>query len=68
MICSGVNKAYAMLLGTVVPDVIASQLEITLPQKAGTKSLKDLAAIAMAEGRAQTASSHVIAGGKRRWV
>ncbi len=63
-----VNKAYAMLLGTVVPDVIASQLEITLPQKAGTKSLKDLAAIAMAEGRAQTASSHVIAGGKRRWM
>lgn len=63
-----VNKAYAALLGTVVPDVIASQLEITLPQKAGTKSLKDLAAIAMAEGRAQTASSHVIAGGKRRWM
>lgn len=61
-----VNKSYAALLGTLPHDVTSSQLEIILPQKAGIKSLRDMAQDSKLDGRPQSAQSHVIVGGKRR--
>lgn len=62
-----VNKAYAHLLGTVKPDAMAGQMEIILSTKA-VRPNRDMARDALAEGKPQTARSHVIVGGKRRWM
>lgn len=63
-----VNKAYATMLGTVQTDAIASQLEIILSPKAKTRAPKDMARDALAAGQPQSARTHVIVGGKRRWM
>ncbi len=63
-----VNKAYAHLLGTVATEVLTSQLEIILPQKNAAKTLKDIAVDVLSDGRGQKMQSHIIAGGKRRWM
>ncbi len=63
-----VNKAYAAMMGTVPADAAASQLEIILSPKTKTRTPKDMARDALAEGKAQMARAHVVVGGKRRWM
>ena len=61
------NKAYATMLGTVPEEITNAQVEIILPAKSA-RTPKDMARDALAEGKAQILHTHVIVGGKRRWM
>ncbi len=63
-----VNQAYASMLSSEFVDIVPGQVEILLSSKGQGKSLKDMARDALAEGKPQQASNHVIVGGKRRWM
>ena len=63
-----VNRAYATLIGTEQNAVPEAQHEILLSGKSQNRTLKDMARDALAEGKAQTLTTHVIAGGKRYWM
>lgn len=61
------NRAYATMLGTVPEEVANAQLEIVLTAKSA-RTPREMARDALAQGKAQTLRTHVIVGGKRRWV
>lgn len=63
-----VNQAYASMLTAARDQILAGQTEIMLSQKSGTRSLRDMAREALNEGKTQTLRSHIIVGGKRRWM
>lgn len=63
-----VNQAYAAMIGTARDQIPSGQVEILLSQKSGTRTLRDMAKDALAEGKTQSLRSHVIVGGKRKWM
>lgn len=62
------NKAYAVMLNCDQAAVKESQIEIAISQKSQGRSPKDMARDALADGKPQTAKTHIIVGGKRRLV
>lgn len=65
---SWVNKAYASMLNTEPAPALDAQVEIAISQKGQGRSPKEMARDALADGKAQTSKTHIIAHGKRRWV
>jgi PAS domain S-box-containing protein len=63
-----VNKAYAQLVGALPEEILGSQLEINITQKAPAPSLKEMAKKALSEGTEQKFRQHIIVSGKRRWL
>lgn len=59
------NHAYADLTGETPASVPAKQAELSLSSRAQFKNLKDMAQIALDEGKAQQTKSHIVASGKR---
>lgn len=64
-----INKTYAAFLPNVDQKSIRdTQVEIVLSGKGQTRTLKEMARDALAEGKAQSVITHVIVAGKRRWM
>ena len=63
-----VNKAYADMLGNVQNEVLASQIEIVISSKGQGRPPRDMARDALTEGKPQSCRTHIIVGGKRRWM
>lgn len=62
------NKAYAVMLSCEQASVTEGQIEIAISQKGQGRAPKDMARDALAEGKPQIARTHIIVGGKRRWM
>jgi len=62
------NKAFMTLVGQTREDILQGQIEIMISAKSGARNARDMARDALSEGRAQSVNSHVIVGGKRRWM
>lgn len=63
-----VNKAYASLIGSTPDEVTNGQIEIMISPKSQGRPPKDLARDALRDGKPQQSTTHIIVGGKRRWV
>lgn len=63
-----VNKAYGLMLNCDPAAIRENQVEIAISQKGQGRSPKEMARDAMAEGKPQIYKTHIIVGGKRRWV
>jgi len=62
------NQAYAAMLGAPQADIAPSQIEIMISAKSGGTAPKDMAASALQGGKPVACRTHVIVGGKRRWM
>ncbi len=63
-----VNEAYATLLGSEKGMILGGQVDILTSAKNGGRQPREMAREALASGQAQICSTHVIVGGKRRWM
>lgn len=63
-----VNKAYADILGRNVQQILAEQVEIVTTGKTKSPPPKEMAKTALATGEPQSARSHVILKGQRKWM
>lgn len=63
-----VNKAYAAMLNCEQASIRENQTEIIISQKGQGRAPKDMARDALTEGKPQISRTHVIVGGKRRWM
>lgn len=62
------NKAYGQMIGTVQSDITENQIEIVLSPKSQSRPPREMARDALSEGKAQSTRTHIIIGGKRRWM
>ena len=62
------NKAYSDLLEQTPASVVAEQHELSLNTKTTSLKPKSLAQKALTYGEAQAMTSHIICGGKRRYI
>lgn len=63
-----VNKAYATMLNCEQAGIADSQVEILISQKGQGRAPKDMARDALTDGKPHITHTHVIVGGKRRWM